>query len=192
MRVLILIAALLLGGIAFADEREDRETARREFAAGQAADRRKAYQEAIEHYMRANDLVPHPFAMFNIAVDYEKLGKLREAANWYERYLDHSSTKEADREKVNHLLIKLRNQPSQVSVVSNPDGGRVIINGVPVGTTPYKTELKGGFYNVIVQKGNERDSKEFTVEYGEPVNVQFAFSNAVTTTPATTVSTNPT
>lgn len=188
MRILWLVSLLvaLLAMPARADEREDRETARKEFAAGQAADRQRRYQEAIEHYMRANDLVPHPFAMFNIAVDFERLGKLREAANWYERFLDSSTTKDADRDKVNRTLIDLRNRPAQVQVLSSPDGARVIINGIPAGTTPYRGELKGGIYLVAIQKGDERDSKEITIEYGEPVKVEFTLRNATSTTPVTT------
>lgn len=189
MRAVCLIMLALLVTVARADEREERETARREFNAGQAADKRRAYAEAIEHYKRANELVPHPFAMYNIAVDLERLGKLRESADWYEKYLDTSTTKDADRDRVNRVLIELRNRPSQVSVISKPDGARVIINGIPTGTTPYRGELKGGMYMVIVQKGQERDSKEITVEYGEPVKVEFAFSTAVETTPASTPST---
>jgi hypothetical protein len=188
MRVLVLAILVALCGPAVADEREDRETARREFAAGQNADRQKKYQEAIEHYMRANDLVPHPFAMFNIAVDYERLGKLREAATWYERFLDSSTTRDSDRDKVNRTLIELRNRPAPVQVLSTPDGARVIINGIPTGTTPYRGELKGGIYLVAIQKGDERDSKEITVEYGEPVKVEFTLRNAG----STTVSTQPT
>jgi hypothetical protein len=189
MRLLSLLLVVALFANARADERE---TARREFTAGQAADKRRAYAEAIEHYKRANDLVPHPFAMFNIAVDLERIGQLREAATWYEKFLDSSTTKDADRDKVNRTLIELRNRPGPVQVVSNPDGARVIINGIPTGTTPYKGELKGGMYLVVVQKGNERDSKEITVEYGEPVKVEFAFSNATTAPPLqTTVTTQP-
>jgi len=193
MRLLwLLISIALLATPALADDdRDDRETARKEFTAGQAADRRKAYEEAIEHYMRANELVPHPFAMFNIATDLERLGRLREASTWYEKYLDSSTTKDADREKVNRTLIELRNRPSQVQVVTNPDGARVVINGIPTGTTPYKGELKGGLYHVAIQKGDERDSKEITVEYGEPVKVEFTLRNAVSTPASTTVTTNP-
>jgi hypothetical protein len=191
MRILIIAMVAALFSPAWADEREDRETARREFTAGQAADRQKKYQEAIEHYMRANDLVPHPFAMFNIAVDYERLGKLREAATWYERFLDSSTTRDSDRDKVNRTLIDLRNRPAPVQVVSNPDGARVIINGIPSGTTPYRGELKGGLYHVAIQKGDERDSKEITVEYGEPVKVEFTLRNATTTMPASTTTTRP-
>ncbi|HLL24771.1 MAG TPA: PEGA domain-containing protein, partial [Kofleriaceae bacterium] len=177
----IVVIVATLSSHARADEREDREIARKEFAAGQAADRRRAWQEAIEHYLRANDLVPHPFAMFNIAVDYERLGKLRDAATWYERYLDSSTPKDADRDKVNRILIDLRNRPAPVQVLSTPDGARVIINGIPSGTTPYKSELAGGMYHVTVQKGDERDSKEITVEYGEPVKVEFTLRHAAPT-----------
>lgn len=164
---------------------DDREDARKAFAAGQAADRRRAWQEAIEHYMRANDLVPHPFAMFNIAKDYERLGKVREAATWYERYLDTSSTSDADRDKVNALLVELRNRPAPVRVTSNPDGARVIINGIPTGATPYKGQLKGGMYRVAVEKGAAKDWKEITVEYGEPVDVAFVLPGAVAVPSAT-------
>lgn len=192
MRALSIALLVALCGAAMADEREDRETARREFTAGQAADRRKEYQEAIEHYMRANDLVPHPFAMFNIAVDYERLGKLREAATWYEQFLDSSTTKDADRDKVNRTLIDLRNKPARIEVLTNPDGARVIINGIPAGTTPYRGELKGGLYTIAIQKGDERDSKEITIEYGEPVKVEFTLRNAGPTTQrASTTQTQP-
>jgi hypothetical protein len=192
VRILVWFLVAMLATTASADEREDRETARREFAAGQAADRQRKYQEAIEHYLRANDLVPHPFAMFNIAVAYEKLGKLREAANWYERFLDSSTTKDSDRDKVNRTLIDLRNRPAPVQVLSSPDGARVVINGIPSGTTPYRGELKGGIYHVAIQKGDERDSKEITVEYGEPVKVEFQLHNQTTTVPASTTTTTPT
>ncbi|MDQ3366373.1 MAG: PEGA domain-containing protein [Myxococcota bacterium] len=175
--VLSVLLALLAPGAAHAD---DREEARREFAAGQAADRRKEYQAAIEHYMRANDLVPHPFAMFNIATDFERLGKLREAASWYERYLDTASATEADREKVNRQLIELRNRAAPLTVSSRPDGARVVINGIPSGSTPYKGQLKGGMYRVAVEKDGRREWKEVTIEYGEPVTVELVLPGAPT------------
>ena len=59
--------ALAIAAPAYADDDDDREEARKAFAAGQAADRKKDYVRAIEHYLRAYDLVPHEFAVFNIA-----------------------------------------------------------------------------------------------------------------------------
>jgi hypothetical protein len=187
MRTLSIVVVMALSSAAVADD--DRAEASKEFTAGQNADRRKDYQEAVEHYMRANDLVPHPFAMFNIAMDMERLGKLREAAVWYEKYLDAAPMKDADRERVNRKLIDLRNTPARIDVLSNPDGARVIINGIPTGATPYRGELKGGLYTISIQKNDERDSKEVTIEYGEPAKVEFTLRNAGPTTQR--ASTNP-
>src|SRR5438132_13608619 len=112
-RVLVL-ALLVQATAARADERDD---ARREFAAGQAADAHRAWQQAIEHYLRANDLVPHPFALFNIATDYERLGKLREAATWFERYLA-AAPDSPDREKVVATLRDIAARPAALVVRS--------------------------------------------------------------------------
>jgi len=100
MRVLVLAWLVLWALVARAgadnDALDTREEARREFTLGQEADKRKDWAKAIEHYLRANDLVSHPFTMFNIATDYERLGRLREAATWYERYIE-ATPDEADK-----------------------------------------------------------------------------------------------
>lgn len=176
MRAAIIVAFIaLFGGIARAD---DREEARKEFAAGQAADTRKDWQSAIEHYLRANDLVPHPFALFNIATDYERLGKLREAANWYERYLQ-SAEDAGDRERVQKLLREIAARPAQVQVRSIPDGGRVTIDGREVGATPFDGKLAGGTHRITVERDGERQVRDVRIEYGEPVTADFTMRGAM-------------
>ncbi len=172
---LALLICLLIGaggGRAYADE-DPREAARREFAAGQAADRRKEWQAAIEHYLRANDLVPHPFAVYNIAVNYERLDKLREAATWYERYLA-QVTDRAERERVQRTLAELTTRPAPLTVTSTPPRARVHIDGVPAGTTPYRGTLRSGFHRISVELDGRRAHKDVTVEYAEPVEVELA------------------
>jgi hypothetical protein len=169
---LLLIAALGLGGgRAHADEAE-REEARKEFAAGQAADRRKDWQAAIEHYLRANDLVPHPFAVYNIAVDYERLGKLREAATWYERYLA-ATTDARERDRVQRTLHELRARPSPLAVQTIPERAQVHVDAVPVGVTPYRGTIRPGFHRISVELEGRRAHRDVTVEYAEPVNLDF-------------------
>jgi hypothetical protein len=62
-----------------------------------------------------------------------------------------------------------------------------------VGATPYRGELKGGLYMIAIQKGDERDSKEVTIEYGEPKTVEFTLRNAGPSTQraSTTATTKP-
>ncbi|MBX3162430.1 MAG: PEGA domain-containing protein [Deltaproteobacteria bacterium] len=176
MRAAIAILALLLafGGVARAD---DRELARKEFAAGQAADARKDWQTAIEHYLRANDLMPHPFALFNIATDYERLGKLREATTWYERYLA-ASEDANDKQKVMKLMREIALRPAAITVRSIPAGAQVKIDDRPVGTTPYTGQLGGGFHRVTVEHEGQREDRDVRVEFAEPVNVDFTLRGA--------------
>lgn len=163
------VVLLALGASAHADPRED---AKNEFAAGQAADRQKDWKLAIEHYLRAYDLVPHPFALFNIAADYEQLGKPREAAHYYQLYVD--APEATDREKVRKQIRDLRDKPAKLEVTSTPDGATITIDGQSVGTTPYTGRLKGGRHEIVVERDDQRASKVVVVEFGEPVVVDLA------------------
>jgi len=164
MRALVVTLAILFGiGTARADERE---IARAEFTLGQAADREGHYQEAIEHYQRANDKLPHPFTSFNIAVDFEKLGKPREAATWYRRYLA-QITDAAEKAKTEALIEKLRTRPGIVVVRTRPAGARIYVDGKPVGVTPYQTTLPGGLHLVGVVLDGQNEQRDVSTEYGE-------------------------
>lgn len=175
----LVAAAALAGGSgrALADVRED---ARREFTAGQAADKRGDWQKAIEHYLRANDLVPHPFAIYNVALNYERLDKLREAATWFERYLA-TATDSAEREKVQRTLRELKLRPARFTVRSVPDRARVYVDTVPVGATPYEGTLRGGLHRISIELDGRRDQRDVTVEYAELVSLEFVLRDAVGT-----------
>jgi hypothetical protein len=164
-------------GLARADEAADREEARKEFTAGQAADRQKDWQLAIEHYLRANDLLPHPNAMFNIATDYERLGKLREAAVWYQRYVD-TAQDSPDRDRVVRTLRELSTRPSTLTVRSIPSRGRVLVDGEFVGVTPYSGHIKGGAHHVTIESEGMRTERDVKIEYGEPANVEVTLQGA--------------
>jgi hypothetical protein len=172
MRRVLVFAIVLAAAPASADDRED---ARREFAAGQAADKTKDWQTAIEHYLRANDLVPHPFAIYNIAVDYDLLGQPREAATWYQRYLD-AAPDSPDRTKVAKALADLKTRPAKLTVHTTPAGARVSIDGTPVGVTPYAGVTRGGTHRIAVEREGSRDEREITIEFGEPADVEITLA----------------
>ena len=175
MRRLVICIAVLFATPARADDRED---ARREFNAGQAADVDRDWQSAIEHYLRANQLVPHPFTTFNIAVDYERLGKSREAATWYERYIA-QITDASERAKTQRLVDDMRQRPAKLKIESTPPGARILIDGNAAGHTPATVMAKGGTHHVTVEAEGQHDDKDLTIEYGEPQDVTFSFRAAV-------------
>jgi hypothetical protein len=174
VRALVFLAVMSVAGVASADDRED---ARKEFTAGQAADKQKDWQTALEHYLRANDLVPHPFAIYNIAVDYERLGRLREAATWYQRYLE-AAPESPDRDKVQRTLSELKTRPASLSVRSLPDGARVTIDGQPAGKTPFSANIRGGTHHVAVDRDNQHDERDVELEFGEPADVTFTLGGS--------------
>lgn len=184
MRPLLCLVALVLlaSRPALAD---DREEARKAFAEGQAADKAEDWQSAIEHYQRANDLVPHHFALFNIARDYERLGQLREAAVWYGRYIE-AAPPSSDRDKVQRLLGELKLRPAKLTVKSTPTGARVTIDGQKVGVTPYVAQVRGGGHRVAVELDGQRDERDVALEYGEPETVELTL-RGVTKPPTPTV-----
>ena len=166
----LLAMAVVAGlGVAHADERDD---AKREFAAGQAADKQHDYRAAIEHYLRAFELVPHPFALFNIAADYEELGDLRQASHFYEKYIA-ATEDNADRERVKKLLEKLRARPGGLVVHTVPEGARVFLDGNAIGMTPYSGLAKGGRHTLVVEADGQRLQKEISIDFGEPVTETF-------------------
>lgn len=165
------IASLLFTAApARADDRADRETARQEFAAGQAADKAHDWQGAIVHYLRANELVPHAFTLFNIAADHEHLGSLREAAIWYQRYLDAAPTA-TNRDAVLALLAELKARPAPLTVRTTPPGAQVTIDGARAGKTPLATTIRGGAHRIAIDLDGEHAERTVDVLYAEPVDV---------------------
>jgi hypothetical protein len=161
-----LVLLVVIATPALADDRED---ARREFTAGQAADREHNYQAALEHYLRANELVSHPFTVYNIAADYEHLGKLRESATWYARYLE-QTTDPAERAKVQRLIDDMKSRPVRLSVRSTPDGA-VTIDGKAAGPTPVQQTVRAGPHHVTVELEGQREDRDVVAEFGEPIDV---------------------
>jgi len=184
MRYLLALffAVLVTAPSAYADDRED---ARKAFAEGQASDKAEDWQTAIEHYQRANDLVPHHFALYNIARDYERLGQLREAAVWYERYVE-KAPPSPDRDKVQKLLAEIKLRPAKLTVKSTPSGARVTIDGQKVGVTPYNASIRGGGHRVAVELDGQRDERDVALEFGEPETIELTLRN-VTARPTPTV-----
>ena len=181
MRALVLawfVFAALVGRARADDTLAVREEARRQFAEGQHADKRRDWAKAIEHYLRANELVPHPFAMFNIAADYERLGRLREAAIWYGKYVE-ATPDEADKVRVEKLRADLALRSGTLTIRSTPDGAQVWVDGVLAGTTPYSGHIKGGRHRVSTRlDGHQADEREISIEYGEPETLDVALRGA--------------
>ena len=171
MRLLFaLVVFVVVVGTTTPARADGRKEAAREFAAGEAADRRGDYEAAIAAYKRAFDRVPHHFAAYNIAVDHERLGQFREAAAWFTRYLDMAPAAQ-DRDSVEQQLVALKLRPAGLTVTSRPAGARVLIDNRYVGVTPYFKVIRGGGHRVAVVHRGQRDERDIVLEFGEPATI---------------------
>src|SRR5262245_13080861 len=82
------------------------DDAKAAFAAGKEAFERGDYEVALTNFQRANSLVPAPSLQYNIGNCQERLGRYREAASSFERYLELSGPPNTDDER--DLQEKLR------------------------------------------------------------------------------------
>src|SRR5688500_19949665 len=64
-----------------------RSEAKRWFSRGVEHYRGARYQEAVNAFLEADNLVPSPALSFNIARAYEQLGETSSALRWYRDYL---------------------------------------------------------------------------------------------------------
>lgn len=156
---------------------DNREEARKAFAEGQAADKQSDWPAAVEHYLHAFELVPHHFAAFNIATDYERMNQLREAATWYQRYVE-LAPQSPDRDKVQRLILELKLRPARLTVKSTPPGARLSIDGQKVGITPYTGSVRGGGHRITVELDGQRDERDVPLEFGEPETVELTLRGA--------------
>lgn len=177
-RWLSLLLVLILGvAPAHAGDRED---AGKAFAAGQALDKKKQYAKAIDQYVLAFKLVQHENTAYNIALDYERLGKLRQAYEWYGTFVDMTSDQQ-ERERVEGKMEQLRAKPSPIVVTSKPTGAQVIIDGNKVGPTPYRGEVNEGPRTIVVKINDaKREERRHLAEFGERIVIEVSWEPAAT------------
>jgi hypothetical protein len=166
----LIVTALVLGCAATAAAQGNpKKEAKAAFDRAVEAEHKKDWRTAIAEYQTAYDLMPHPDVLHNIALNFERLEELRDAATFYRRYLD-ESTDPPDRGKVEKLIASLKARPGEVTITSDPSGADVEIDGKRRGATPLTVELSGA-HHVAVSADSGTREEDIVVEYGEPRTV---------------------
>lgn len=169
---IVLSSQLLLGGFsgvrsAWAQEAPAEEVqaeARARLREGVKAYEAKRYKDAVDAFLAANRLVPNPGLSFNTAKAYEKLGDTAGALSFFRDYLrrapDASDRADVER-KIKRLEQRLQAKHlMQVTILSQPGGGTVVLNGQPVGVTPWTGEIAPGEHTFKVKLEGYRDHEQ--------------------------------
>jgi len=147
---------------------ETQGVAKHKYQAGAGAYAAGRYKDAIDLFLEANRLAPSAALSFDVARAYEKLGDKSRALEWYRDYLRRSpSAADAGQvrltiESLDRELVKKGDQ--QVTILSQPSGATVVIDGQPVGITPGTFDLKLGVHHArLSQKGFVAADRDFVL-----------------------------
>ncbi len=109
----------LLSGTAWGDARTE---ARVHFRKGMAAIGNGNYEVGISELKRANDILPHPNVIYNIARAYVELGDIETAISYYRSYIEQNQPdKEEATQIVAQLQVRLDRQKAQQAAAQKKD-----------------------------------------------------------------------
>jgi tetratricopeptide (TPR) repeat protein len=136
-------------------EAEAKDRARELFLQGVAQYRAGKFYEAVEIFLQTQRIYPDTQLSFNVARAYENLGNVAAALRYYRDYLrqaDRPSDGEEVRERVRRLSQQLAQRGvQQLTVLSQPEGATVFLDGRPVGITPFTGETYPGKHRLALK-----------------------------------------
>src|SRR5688572_11577081 len=91
----------------------------------------QAYEQALANFLEAYAKFPSPKILLDIGSTLRDMGRLADAANTYQRYLEESPPGEARAAEVKELLAKLDEQLTILNVQVTPRGSDLSIDGGP-------------------------------------------------------------
>jgi iron complex outermembrane receptor protein len=102
---------------------EPKDDARRHFVAGLTAAQAKDYALALEEFLAAQEVYPHPATLYNIARSYNDLGNLDKALEYYQLYRGAAPEKAADVDPVIAVIsaqLAQQRAPTAVAAATPP------------------------------------------------------------------------
>src|SRR5260221_9965172 len=131
---------------------QPRELARVRYRQGVEAYKEGHFREGIDLFLDADQLAPSAALSFNIAAAYEKIDQPAAALRWYRDYVRRAPDA-ADRAQVEAMVRGFeqaleKSGVQQLTVSSTPLSATLIIDGQPVGVTPWTGEIPPGSHQL--------------------------------------------
>ena len=161
-----------------AQPRANRELAQEHFERGIGEFRAKRYKDAIDAFLLANELYPSAAISFNIARAYENLQYPAGALRFYRDYLrrDPGASDAAQiSRRIEELEDRLRQHGvQQVTILSNPPGATLSVDGRAVGITPWTGEVLPGNHGVELSlRGHASKLGQFELSSHRAAELEF-------------------
>lgn len=165
------------------DPAKARQLAKSKYQQGVEAYRAEHYADAVRSFLEADAISPSAALSYNIARAYEKLGDDAQTLRWYRNYLRLNPQAPNAAEVQGYVRVLsaavAKKGIQQVSVLSDPPGATVAIDGNPLGVTPLTVELPPGSHTALLSlRGYSDASRDFTLSPSTPMDVSVTLRQA--------------
>jgi hypothetical protein len=174
-RSILLAVGLWLVALPLAAQGEG-DGAREKFMRGQRAYQQGDYDQAIAEWQAAYELDARPLILYNLSQAYERNGKLPEAVQALEQYLEQADPDDPNMDVGRARVSTLRERLAKTSirVVDAPEGASIFVDGKPWGRTPRPDPIpvEPGSHVVVVRLAGHQDFRATVgVPAGQSVEV---------------------
>jgi len=169
------LGALMLPAAARGDAASEAEL---HYSLGLELYKQHRFEEALQHLIASNRLVPNANVVFNIAQTYGLLHRDADAFNWYQTYLEFDAIDAEARDRGTKAAAALAPKLAILAVTSTPRGTELFIDRVElgsVGTAPRRLAVAPGERTVIARLPGHHDAKATLVAVSSqelPVELQ--------------------
>ena len=183
--VFMLLVGLSHQGSAFAqDGAEEGPPAYQHFLRGTTAYEQGDYQSALQEWNSAYELDPRAELKFNLAQAYERLGRLQDAVDALDVYLEGARPDDPNQANARARRAALRERLSQtgVRIQGGPAGATISIDGESWGVTPRPDAIilpPGPHRLVVSAPGYEPFRASLAIAGGEITTVEVEMQEAV-------------
>ncbi|HTJ84452.1 MAG TPA: PEGA domain-containing protein [Polyangiaceae bacterium] len=188
---LALALSIGLASEAWAAPPTDAEKARamERFQQGSLAFKQKRFKDAIDLFLEANAIVENAAFAYNTALAYEAMGDTSQALRWSREYLRRSPSSDDHAEvegRIRRYELNLKEKGlMQVTVLSEPRGATVLLDGQPVGVTPWTGETVPGSHAVELRlRGYVDATQPFDLSPDHAVDVRVSLAEKPAEGPA--------
>ncbi len=180
LAIVATLGALFVIAAPTAAHAQDDEAARARAAFDRGTRRFTArrYDQALEAFLEAHSITPHPAVLFNIASCYDKLDRATEAVNTYQRYLRErgDEVEPGRRRDVQTALARLRRQVALLHIVPPDQDAPVTLDGEPLELGDDPWAVAPGTYVIASRASDGREAREEVgAVAGETVEVTLTF-----------------
>lgn len=180
-------AAGQAAGSAAEPTKDAQEEARTRYQRGTQFYSDGAYELALIEFQRAYELAPSYKILYNVAQVNAQLGNYAGALKAFQRYLAEGGNDDKRKAEVEREIQNLQARTATLDVKVNVDGAEILIDGVPIGTTPFKEPLlvNAGQRKLTARKaGRQQVDKMLALAGGDSVTLEFSLVEVAPPAPA--------